>query len=159
MHELKSLRHYIVIIFVLFILSSTRSNCVYSYSDKVGSGGTGGDVGCVNNCSGHGSCTVFGFCKCFRYWGAPDCSQRLCPFGFAMINSGGRDINIDGDKEDSTDINLSLGSKSSVPGTMVCQERIFTADDDEACILKSGQKCAQTCSFLNKFPTEQNLHM
>ena len=59
-----------------------------------------------------------------------------------MINSGGRDINIDGDKDDATDINLSPGSKSSVPGSMVCQERIFTTEDNAACTKKSAETCA-----------------
>ena len=153
---------YIVcILFKIFIfLLTCSSHFVNSYanSDGVSTSGAGDYVGCVNNCNGHGSCTVFGFCKCFRYCGAPDCSQRLCPFGFAMINSGGRDINIDGDKDDATDINLSPGSKSSVPGSMVCQERIFTTEDNAACTKKSAETCVQTCSYLNKYPTKDNKH-
>ena len=51
--------------------------------------------------------------------------SKVVPFGFAIINSGGRDINVDGDTEDATNIGINSGSKSTVPGTMVCKERFY----------------------------------
>ena len=87
-------------------------------------------------------------CKCFRYWGAPDCSQRLCPFGFAIINSGGRDINVDGDAEDATNIAIDSGSKSTVPGTMrYAKKEVFTALDNTECKLHSVKPVCKDAPF------------
>ncbi len=31
---------------------------------------------CENGCSGHGTCTVFDMCICFRNWEGNDCRSR-----------------------------------------------------------------------------------
>lgn len=31
---------------------------------------------CPNACSGHGDCTAYDKCSCYRNWQAADCSQR-----------------------------------------------------------------------------------
>lgn len=31
---------------------------------------------CENGCSGHGQCTVYDMCLCYRNWQANDCSER-----------------------------------------------------------------------------------
>jgi len=50
-------------------------------------------AGCDNACSGHGSCGEHGLCTCHDNWGlglahyAGDCSQRICPFEFAWVDT------------------------------------------------------------------------
>lgn len=49
-------------------------------------------AGCDNHCSGHGVCEC-GFCECYDNWGMGlahdngDCSDRICPFEIAWIDS------------------------------------------------------------------------
>lgn len=49
--------------------------------------------GCDNGCSGHGTCTQNGVCACYDNWGmgmgldSGDCSQRICPFEFAWVDT------------------------------------------------------------------------
>jgi hypothetical protein len=48
---------------------------------------------CDNACSGHGSCTLRGVCECYDNWGlglshdSGDCSQRICPYEFAWVDT------------------------------------------------------------------------
>lgn len=49
--------------------------------------------GCDNDCSGHGNCLQNGVCACYDNWGmgmgldSGDCSQRICPFEFAWVDT------------------------------------------------------------------------
>ena len=49
--------------------------------------------GCDNGCSGHGTCLQNGVCDCWDNWGmglsldSGDCSQRVCPFDFAWVDT------------------------------------------------------------------------
>jgi hypothetical protein len=49
--------------------------------------------GCDNGCSGHGTCLQNGVCDCWDNWGmglgldSGDCSQRVCPFEFAWVDT------------------------------------------------------------------------
>ena len=51
---------------------------------------------CDNACSGHGICLDNGVCECFQGWGvglsydSGDCSQRICPYEFAWVDSPDR---------------------------------------------------------------------
>lgn len=48
---------------------------------------------CDNNCSGHGTCMTDDVCKCYDNWGvglshdSGDCSDRVCPFELAWVDS------------------------------------------------------------------------
>lgn len=48
---------------------------------------------CDNACSGHGTCQLNGVCDCFDNWGlglshdSGDCSDRVCPFEIAWIDT------------------------------------------------------------------------
>lgn len=48
---------------------------------------------CDNGCSGHGSCSLHGVCKCYDNWGlglshlSGDCSERICPFELAWVDT------------------------------------------------------------------------
>lgn len=42
---------------------------------------------CANACSGHGKCTAYDMCICNRNWQANDCSERVCQFNFAHVDT------------------------------------------------------------------------
>jgi hypothetical protein len=50
---------------------------------------------CPNACSGHGDCTTWDKCECYRNWQAADCSQRTCPYALAHVDTPKGDL--DGD--------------------------------------------------------------
>ena len=45
------------------------ASCIASHLMRVSLGE------CENACSGHGRCTVFDMCECYRNWQANDCSE------------------------------------------------------------------------------------
>ena len=51
---------------------------------------------CINACSGHGSCTVRDMCDCYRNFMGADCSERVCPFGFAYVDTPKGDLDSSG---------------------------------------------------------------
>jgi hypothetical protein len=64
-----------IVVLLFFEFKSVNSSCAF-----------------LNNCSGHGKCTLNSKCKCDDGWGsdsdfavykAPDCSLRVCPVGVA----------------------------------------------------------------------------
>jgi hypothetical protein len=50
---------------------------------------------CANDCSGHGSCNVYSACQCYRNWMGADCSERVCYFGLAFVDTPQGDLNTD----------------------------------------------------------------
>lgn len=42
---------------------------------------------CANACNGHGKCTSYDMCLCNRNWQASDCSERVCMFGLAHVDT------------------------------------------------------------------------
>jgi hypothetical protein len=48
---------------------------------------------CDNSCSGHGTCDIRSLCTCYDNWGlglshdSGDCSQRICPYEFAWVDT------------------------------------------------------------------------
>jgi hypothetical protein len=42
---------------------------------------------CANACNGHGRCTSYDMCICNRNWQAADCSERVCLFGLAHVDT------------------------------------------------------------------------
>ena len=51
---------------------------------------------CTNACSGHGDCTAFEMCNCWRNWMGNDCSQRVCGFDLAYVDTPKGDLNHNG---------------------------------------------------------------
>jgi len=51
---------------------------------------------CANACNGHGKCTSYDMCICNRNWQAADCSERVCQFGIAHVDTPKGDLNGDG---------------------------------------------------------------
>jgi len=58
---------------------------------------------CPNGCSGHGTCGLYDACTCYRNWQANDCSDRVCPFGKAFVDSPLGDMDGDGDVQGTND--------------------------------------------------------
>ena len=42
---------------------------------------------CANACNGHGKCTAYDMCICNRNWQSSDCSERVCQFGLAHVDT------------------------------------------------------------------------
>jgi len=55
---------------------------------------------CANACNGHGKCTSYDMCICHRNWQASDCSERVCQFGLAHVDSPKGDLDMSGDISD-----------------------------------------------------------
>jgi len=51
---------------------------------------------CANACSGHGKCTSYDMCICNRNWQANDCSERVCQFGLAHVDTPKGDLDQSG---------------------------------------------------------------
>lgn len=51
---------------------------------------------CANACNGHGKCTSYDMCICNRNWQANDCSERICQFGLAHVDTPKGDLDMSG---------------------------------------------------------------
>jgi hypothetical protein len=47
---------------------------------------------CPNACSAHGKCGPFDMCICFKNWMEADCSQRICQFNLAHVDTPKGDL-------------------------------------------------------------------
>lgn len=47
---------------------------------------------CPNGCSSHGKCTAYDMCLCYRNWMSNDCSERVCQFGLAHVDTPKGDL-------------------------------------------------------------------
>jgi len=47
---------------------------------------------CPNACSAHGRCGAYDMCLCFRNWMSNDCSERICQFGLAHVDTPKGDL-------------------------------------------------------------------
>lgn len=57
---------------------------------------TVGNAECPNGCNGHGKCTSYDMCICNRNWQANDCSERVCQFGLAHVDTPKGDLDMSG---------------------------------------------------------------
>jgi len=55
-----------------------------------------GSAHCANDCNGNGRCNAHSACECYRNWMGNDCSQRVCFFGRAFVDTPAGDLNSDG---------------------------------------------------------------
>jgi len=54
------------------------------------------DAECANACNGHGKCTSYDMCICNRNWQANDCSERVCLYGLAHVDTPKGDLDMSG---------------------------------------------------------------
>lgn len=59
---------------------------------------------CANACNGHGRCTAFDMCICNRNWQAADCSERVCQFGLAHVDTPKGDLDGSGSINNANDV-------------------------------------------------------
>jgi len=52
---------------------------------------------CANACNGHGKCTAYDMCICMRNFQGNDCSQRVCEFDTAHVDTPKGDLDASGD--------------------------------------------------------------
>lgn len=86
---------------------------------------------CPNACSGRGTCGAYDMCTCYSGYMGNDCSERICPFGLAHVDSPKGDLDMDNDVEYETVIEGSQMYKDgtaelfpimrSVRGLVYCQ--------------------------------------
>nr|BAF65668.1 tubular mastigoneme protein [Ochromonas danica] len=65
-----------------FLLSTTLVAALWSLAHSE----------CANACNGHGKCTSYDMCICNRNWQASDCSERVCMFGLAHVDTPKGDL-------------------------------------------------------------------
>jgi len=53
---------------------------------------------CPNACSAHGKCGAYDMCTCYRNWMSSDCSERICQFGLAHVDTPKGDLDASGGK-------------------------------------------------------------
>lgn len=59
---------------------------------------------CANACNGHGKCTTFDMCICHRNYQGSDCSERVCQFGIAHVDTPKGDLDGSGTISDADHI-------------------------------------------------------
>lgn len=52
---------------------------------------------CPNDCAGHGVCGDATQCECYRNWFGADCSDRICTYSAAFVDTPVGDLNGDGE--------------------------------------------------------------
>jgi len=72
---------------------------------------------CPNGCSSHGRCTAYDMCLCYRNWMSNDCSERVCQFGLAHVDTPKGDLDASSGELDGTDITVALNSEMYPYGT------------------------------------------
>lgn len=85
---------------------------------------------CANACNGHGKCTSYDMCICHRNWQANDCSERVCQFGLAHVDTPKGDLDHSGTV---TDANHVIAENSHVYpyGTTEQFPQMFDSDLQE----------------------------
>lgn len=72
---------------------------------------------CPNGCSSHGKCTAYDMCLCYRNWMANDCSERICQFGLAHVDTPKGDLDASGGELDGPEDTVVTNSEMYPYGT------------------------------------------
>lgn len=98
---------------------------------------------CPNACSGNGDCTSYEQCDCYRNWFGGDCSERLCPFGMAHIDSPKGDLDFSSGDLSGPDTTVIVNSQIWPAGTT----ELYPATEDSAGnVLKNTAHEYRECS-------------
>ena len=84
---------------------------------------------CPNGCSSHGRCTAYDMCLCYRNWMSNDCSERVCQFGLAHVDTPKGDLDASSGILDGTDITVALNSEMYPYGTTEQFPAMMAGDD------------------------------
>ena len=72
---------------------------------------------CPNACSAHGRCGAYDMCSCYRNWMANDCSERICQFGLAHVDTPKGDLDSSGGALTGPSVTVAMGSEVYPKGT------------------------------------------
>jgi hypothetical protein len=72
---------------------------------------------CPNACSSHGKCTAYDMCLCYRNWMSNDCSERVCQFGLAHVDTPKGDLDASSGEPDGPDKIVAIKSEMYPYGT------------------------------------------
>lgn len=72
---------------------------------------------CPNACSSHGICTNYDMCQCYRNWMANDCSERVCQFGLAHVDTPKGDLDASSGALTGPEVNVIANSEVYPYGT------------------------------------------
>jgi len=98
---------------------------------------------CPNACSAHGTCGAYDMCTCYRNWMANDCSERVCQFGLAHVDSPQGDLDASGGKLSGPGTTLITNDFRYPYGT---QEQFPAVLDSEDNILQNSAHAYRECS-------------
>jgi len=98
---------------------------------------------CPNGCSSHGRCTAYDMCLCYRNWMSNDCSERVCQFGLAHVDTPKGDLNSDGGELSGPDTNVAVYSEVYPFGT---QEQFPNMVDSSGDVLDNTAHYYMECS-------------
>ena len=97
---------------------------------------------CANGCNGHGVCTEYDMCICDRSWQANDCSERICQFGIAFVDTPKGDLDASGFLEGPTHI-VSINSALYPYGT---SETFPLMEDSNKDVIQNSAHGYMECS-------------
>jgi len=103
----------------------------------------GANAECPNACSGHGDCTNYDACFCYRNWEGADCSLRTCPFGLAHVDSPQGDLDSSADSLSGPGNTVLIGSTKYPYGV---QEQFPNMTDSRGTALEHTAHYYMECS-------------
>ncbi len=84
---------------------------------------------CPNACSAHGKCGAYDMCTCYRNWMSNDCSERICQFGLAHVDSPKGDLDASANSLTGPDDTVVVGSDMYPYGTQEQFPNIYASID------------------------------
>lgn len=98
---------------------------------------------CPNACSTHGACGAYDMCSCYRNWMANDCSERICQFGMAHVDSPKGDLDASSGALSGPSVNVIPNSEVYPYGTT---EQYPAIVDSRSNILSNTAHAYMECS-------------
>lgn len=98
---------------------------------------------CPNACSAHGKCGAYDMCTCYRNWMSNDCSERICQFGLAHVDTPKGDLDASSGKLSDADTIVVTNDAMYPYGTT---EQYPYAGDIDGLVLKNTAHEYRECS-------------
>lgn len=98
---------------------------------------------CPNACSAHGKCGAYDMCICYRNWMANDCSERICQFGLAHVDTPMGDLDSSSGALTGPDLNVVTNDAMYPFGT---PEQFPAMKDSDGNILTNSAHYYRECS-------------
>lgn len=86
---------------------------------------------CPNACSSHGRCGAYDACQCYRNWGGNDCSERICQFGNAHVDTPKGDLDASGGQLTDPSTLVVVGDNIFPKGTYEQYPRMEDSDGNQ----------------------------